>query len=149
MHDWGVNTAIVSTLDYIAAPGMEREAFAPGETEKIEIARAALHNARAEAARMGLALQYSLPGPTGGNHCNERIDRCLYVDAEGRLSPCIYVNLPTTGPDPCRRVYGNALESNPLHIWHGEGFTAFRRALASGNPDTPCVRCAKRFERTD
>jgi hypothetical protein len=67
------------------------------------------------------------------------------MDAEGSLSPCIYVNLPTEENDPRRRVFGNIHAQDPLEIWQSRPFEEFRRRLAAREPDLPCVLCAKRF----
>jgi MoaA/NifB/PqqE/SkfB family radical SAM enzyme len=147
MHSLNVPVAVVSTLDYIAAPGMEAEAYAPHETEKIEHARALLSGAAERAAALGRTIHYSLPGEHGRNDCNERIQTCMYIDAEGVIAPCIYVNLPTDEDDPCRRAFGSVRERNPLDIWNDPEYARFRKRLASGDPDLPCVACAKRFER--
>jgi len=147
MHSLDVPVAVVSTLDYIAAPGMEAEAYAPHEEEKIERARVLLHTAAQRAADMGRTIHYSLPGTHGRNDCNEHIQTCMYIDAEGLIAPCIYVNLPTDEHDPCRRAFGSARERNPLDIWNDREYARFRSRLAAGDPDLPCVSCAKRFER--
>ncbi|SBV90623.1 conserved hypothetical protein [uncultured delta proteobacterium] len=147
MEALDIPVAVVSTLDYIAAPGMEKDAYAPGETEKIEAARRLLHDAAQKAASMGRALHYSLPGETGRNDCNEHIQTCMYIDADGAVSPCIYVNLPTAENDPCRRVFGSVREKKPLDIWADSDYAVFRQRLAAGDPDLPCQTCAKRFER--
>jgi hypothetical protein len=147
MHSLDVPVAVVSTLDYIAAPGMETEAYAPHETEKIERARLLLHQAAERAASMGRAIHYALPGEHGRNDCNERVQTCMYIDAEGVIAPCIYVNLPTDEDDPCRRAFGSARERNPLDVWNDPEYTRFRARLAAGDPDLPCVACPKRFER--
>lgn len=147
MRDLGVPVAVVSTLDYIAAPGLEKEAFAPGETAKIEAARTVLHETAERAAAMGLKIHYSLPGQAGRRECSERVDKCMYIDADGVIAPCIYLNLPTTEEDPYRRTYGAATERNPLAIWNDPGYMEFRKRLRDGNPDAPCAACPKRFER--
>jgi len=147
MHGLDVPVAVVSTLDYIAAPGLEAEAYAPHETEKIEHARALLAGAAERAAGMGRTLHYSLPGTHGRNDCNERVQSCMYIDAEGVIAPCIYVNLPTEEHDPQRRAFGSARERNPLEIWNDPAYARFRARLASDDPDLPCIACAKRFER--
>jgi hypothetical protein len=147
MHSLDVPVAVVSTLDYIAAPGMETEAYAPHEAEKIGRARALLHKASERAAAMGRVIHYSLPGEHGRNDCNERVQTCMYIDAEGVIAPCIYVNLPTDEHDPRRRAFGSVREQNPLEIWNAPDYARFRARLASGDPDLPCVACAKRFER--
>ncbi len=146
MQDLGVPVAVVSTLDYIAAPGMEKEAFAPHERDKIAEADAVLRAVAAEGAARGLSIHYSLPSPVAGAMCSEQVDRCLYMDAEGQLSPCIYVNLPTDEEDPQRRVFGKLDERPALEIWNGKDFKEFRQRLAAGDPDLPCRHCPKRFE---
>lgn len=145
MRETGIHAAVVSTLDYLPSPEWADQAFLPHEAEKIAEARALLEQASAEAASQGLALYYSLPGPDPLPSCLENPFRAVYVDAEGNLAPCIYVNLPTRIDDPDRRIFGNCLDADPLDIWSNERFAAFRQALADGQPDTPCRACPKRF----
>ncbi len=147
MERLDVPVAVVSTLDYIAAPGMEAQAVAPGETEKIERARAVLSDAAGRASAAGRTIFYSLPGETARDECNEHIQSCMYIDAEGAIAPCIYCNLPTTENDPCRRVFGSVHEKKPMDIWTDSDYANFRTRLAQGDPDLPCRTCAKRFER--
>lgn len=147
MRELDVPVAVVSTLDYIAAPGMEKDAFSPDEADTIEAARLLLHDAAERAGIMGLTIHYSLPGEHGRNECNERVQSCMYIDADGAIAPCIYVNLPTDEHDPCRRAFGSVKERDPLAIWNDPEYARFRKRLADGDPDLPCVRCAKRFER--
>ena len=146
MAETGADAAVVSTMDYIAAPGMEQEAFSPTDTEKLAKARPLLEEARLDAEARGLHLHYALPSSRPAHECREHISRSLYMDAEGELSPCIYVNLPTTEDDPCRRAFGNVLRTPPFAIWNSPAFTAFRTRLAAGDPDLPCQSCPKRFE---
>ena len=145
MREYGVHATVVSTLDYIPSPEWEKEAFMPGEHEKIEHARSALERAAKRAASMGMDFHYSLPQSTPLSDCLEHPARAVYVDAEGSLSPCIYLNLPTGRDDPSRRVFGSCMTDNPLSVWNNAEFTAFRRALVSCAPDTPCMPCPKRF----
>jgi len=145
----GMQAAVVSTLDYIAAPGQEVLAFAPHETDKIARARDLLEKAAARAAKLGLGFHYALPCPEPiRGTCREHVDRSLYVDADGALSPCIYVNVPVKEENALRRVFGNANETDAFACWRGERFTEFRKALEAGRPEAPCMQCAKRFEKT-
>ncbi|MDR2055702.1 MAG: radical SAM protein [Desulfovibrio sp.] len=139
--------AVVSALDYIAAPGMEGEAYAPAEGEKIGKALAVLRAAAHRAAAAGRTIHYSLPGPAARKGCDERIEHCMFIDAEGNIAPCVYLNLPSAENDPRRRVFGNALEKNPMAVWNDPSYAHFRHRLAEGRPDAPCRNCAKRFER--
>lgn len=145
MRDLGMHAAVVSTLDYIPAPEWQSEAFAPHQTERIAEARYALGEAVERAKSLGMDIYYSLPAPQAAAACLENPARNIYVDAEGNLSPCIYVNLPATIADPMRRVFGSCLEGDPVRQWQGEAFSAFAAALAAGRPDAPCADCPKRF----
>ena len=149
MEELDVSTAVVSSLDYIAAEGHDPWAFAPHERQKAAQARQVLQTAAQEAAAAGRSIVFALPGSravadAGG--CRENIRRSLYVDAEGGISPCVYLNVPDGVENPRRRVFGNTLEANPLEIWRQADFSAFREALVANRPDAACLACPKRFE---
>jgi MoaA/NifB/PqqE/SkfB family radical SAM enzyme len=146
MKRLGVHAAIISTLDYIAGPGLEDESVRPMETGKIERAEAVLRETSAEAQGMGLDFHYELPDSSvAGTSCRENIGRTLFVSADGSISPCVYVNVPADIADPRRRVFGNVRERDPLAIWESDEYRLFREGLASGHPDRTCQICPKRF----
>lgn len=108
-----------------------------------------LERAAAQAAEDGREIHYALPGPrpladAGG--CRENVARSLYVDADGALSPCVYLNVPADRDEPHRRVFGNVLDDDPWAVWNSEAFGGFRAALAHNAPDACCLACPKRFE---
>lgn len=148
-----VHETVISTLDYIALPEHAALAFAPHEREKIDTARCILQETAQIVRAQGRALHYALPGVAPLPECREHIQSTLYVDADGNIAPCIYVNVPnsvdtvgTVDAAPKPYVFGNALRHNALDIWRNKDFTAFRQAHANGTPAPPCVQCAKRFE---
>ena len=157
MDELDVDMAVVSTLDYLALPGQKELAFAPEETEKIAAAREILESVAAEAEARGRIIHFALPGAgavadAGG--CRENVARSCYVDAEGKVSPCVYLNVPDNAPDggPAhpgdgrRRVFGDVREEAPWKIWKKPEFAAFREALVRNAPDPACLVCPKRFE---
>lgn len=163
MERLGVHAAVVSTLDYMAAPQHQPWAFAPHEKEKIAKARSLLEQVREEGAARGKNIYYSLPNPdapAAGEDCRENIQRNLYIDADGVLAPCIYLNLPTSGEDPQRRTFGQltpyaktasadtaeAAAPDALSLWHAADFSNFRQSLTARQPQGACVTCPKRFE---
>jgi MoaA/NifB/PqqE/SkfB family radical SAM enzyme len=146
MRRLGVHAAVISTLDYIPEPGLESEAFRPGESEKLARAAGVLAEAADECRRLGLGFHYELPSPGGaGNSCRENMQRSLFIAADGAVSPCIYVNVPAAPADPGRRIFGNVRTQDPLAIWESADFRRFRERLACGDPDLPCRGCPKRF----
>lgn len=144
MDELDVHAAVVSTLDYIAVPGHAALAFAPHEAEKIAHARALLREVADKAAAAERIIHFALPMPEPAATCREDVQHTLYVDADGALSPCIYVNVPDGSPKDC--VYGYAGDQNPLDVWRSGPFTDFRRGHGSGNPPPPCLTCPKRYE---
>lgn len=141
-----VHAAVVSTLDYVALPEHAALAFAPHERDKIDAARTVLQQAASAAYSQGRSLHFGLPGVAPLPECREQIQSTLYVDADGNISPCIYVNVPDNTPKPY--VFGNALCTNAMDIWRSPDFVAFRKAQLEGTPAPPCVHCAKRFEES-
>lgn len=167
MEELDVEMAVVSTLDYLALPGQEHLAFAPQETEKIAAAREILESIAAEGEARGRIIHFALPGAQAvadANGCRENIARSCYVDADGRVSPCVYLNVPDnrlcteTGADltevsPAasrgdrrRRVFGDVRKETVWEIWNKPEFIAFRNALIRNAPDLACLDCPKRFE---
>ncbi|MFZ3047210.1 MAG: radical SAM protein [Desulfatirhabdiaceae bacterium] len=145
-HRLGVHAVVVSTLDYIADPVFEREAFMPHEAHKLARLEAVLAETGVEAKRLGVDFHWSLPRPAAsGKGCRENIVRSLCVAADGAIAPCVYVNMPVNRFDPNRRVFGNVNETDPLEIWESNAFRRFREDLVSGDADFPCRMCPKRF----
>lgn len=146
MEEWGVHAAVISTMDYIPSPDMAKEAFAPHEREKIEAARLVLEEVGAHVRAEGRDFYASLPAPEPAPCCRERAHRTLYVDAEGSISPCVYLNVPLTERQPNRTVFGSVGEKSPVDIWAVPEYAEFRAAVQTATPPKACVSCAKRFE---
>ena len=148
MQHLGVHAAVISTLDYVPSAELEPESFGLDEPEKLAAAASILQETASEIRRLGMECHWSLPDPSApGATCRENITRSLFVAADGSVSPCVYLNLPSAGADPRRRVFGNVLAEDPIAIWEDEDFRRFREGLAEGAPDRCCLTCVKRFER--
>ena len=90
--------------------------------------------------------------------CRENIARSCYVDADGKISPCVYLNVPDDGPtgqdsearisqaESRRRVFGDVRCESAWEIWRKPDFRAFRENLTRNAPDAACLVCPKRFE---
>jgi len=146
MQRLGVHAAVISTLDYLPDPGLAAEAFQPREAEKLARAAAVLAETAAEARRLGLGFHYELPSPAAeGTACRENIHRSCFIAADGAVSPCVYLNVPTDVVDPRRRIFGNVNAANPIGIWESPEFSRLRERLSCGDPDPSCRTCPKRF----
>ena len=134
LEELEAHAAVVSTMDFIAAPHLAPEAFMPHESAKIAWARAVLEKVSARAAANGRNIYYSLPVPEARPECLEHVDSSMYIDAEGRISPCIYVNLPLNeaADYPLRRVFGRAGTDELSAVWNSPAYRNFRAALKAG-----------------
>lgn len=146
MDRLNVELAVISTLDYLALPDHRDLAFHPQDKDKIAKARAILEAVSRDAEKSGRIIHYSLPGekPIEAG-CRENIGKSLYVDADGRISPCIYLNVPDEHAE--RKVFGDSLEKSALEVWKQDDFRDFRKSLLASKPDKVCLKCPKRFER--
>ncbi|MEJ5357116.1 MAG: radical SAM protein [Desulfobacterales bacterium] len=145
MERLGVHAAVVSTLDFLPDASLAAEAIRPGEQEKIARAAEVLSRAAAAARARGLAFDYALPAVEIRAPCRERVDRSLFVAADGTVSPCVYRNIPAGALEGRRLVFGQIPEEDPVAIWEKESFRRFRERLAAGEPDAVCRCCPKRF----
>lgn len=166
MNRWDIPVCVVSTLDMPVLPSHWQWAYRPEEHDKIARARHRLECIVARAADSGRSIRYCLPGSETGN-CREDVEHSCYVDADGELAPCIYLNAPFTADqlapymaqDPAAGtqmaerlsrihsvVEGNVLKKNPADLWLKDEYMDFRSDLANGVTPACCVSCPKRFE---
>lgn len=147
MEELDADMAVISTLDYLAAPAHREWAFTPDDTERVTRTRELLEKVAAEAESLGRIVHFALPGPDPvPEGCRENVAKCLYVDAEGFVSPCVYRNVPGSDPDDRRLVFGNVTATAPVTIWKNKAFCDFRQSLLAGRADAVCESCPKRHE---
>ena len=147
MQRLGIDSTVISTLDYLAAPSLVCETISPEDEEMVGRTAAALRQAAAAAERLGLGFHYQFPRPIASeNGCRENIKRSLFVSADGSVASCVFVNIPADIADPMRRVFGNVHEKSPVEIWESDEYQHFRNRLAQGDPDSPCQTCPKRLQ---
>lgn len=149
MAEMEIDTAVVSTLDYVADPAQAHLAYAPDAHDKLAHARELLHTAAQKAQDDGRQIHFSLPGGEGmpsAEGCRENIAHSLYVDADGVVSPCVYLNVPCAMPERPRRTFGMVTETDAWALWQGEAFGRFRAGLCGGQIDEACANCPKRCE---
>nr|MDE5832759.1 SPASM domain-containing protein [Desulfovibrio sp.] len=140
--------AVISTLDYISHPSHEKWAILPRDKAAIEKARGILEKISRKAEADGRFIHFALPAENvvHENGCRENALKTLYIDADGFLSPCVYLNPPFAAQKARRKVFGDANAVDPLVLWNGEEWKNFRSLLRDRNPDPVCRSCPKRDE---
>ncbi len=144
MQELQIHATIVSTLDYLADEAQSHLAINPHDTDIIAKARQILQKAAHEAEQNGQRIYYALPSLSPSPKCRENIQNSLYIDADGTIAPCIYLNVPDS--DAYKITFGNVNDENILDIWQKDDFVTFRHAHATNTPIVPCQTCVKKFE---
>ncbi len=148
MHKLGISTSIISTLDYIPNPELQHLALTPNDTANLLKAKEILEEASSLAKEYDVHLHYALPSAVTNTSCRENIQKSLYVNAEGDISPCVYLNVPTKKQtENATALFGNVNTENSWDIWQKDTFTAFRQSHAADCPsEALCQTCVKRYE---
>jgi MoaA/NifB/PqqE/SkfB family radical SAM enzyme len=116
MRRLNVQRAVISTLDFVAAPTLAAEAILPATQEAYEAARTALEQVSQAGRAAGLNIRYWLASPPESEEeayacdsgagiglpwlvarrptCTENIQRSAFVGADGAVSPCVYTAVP-------------------------------------------------------
>ncbi len=146
MKDLGIHATIISTLDYLADESQTNLAINPNDKNIIEKAQEILKEAAKKAKQNDQQIYYALPSSTPCPECRENIQKSLYIDADGTIAPCIYLNVPYDDDNVYKVTFGNVNNENILDIWQKKDFINFREAHIKGNPISQCQTCVKKFE---
>jgi MoaA/NifB/PqqE/SkfB family radical SAM enzyme len=144
----GVAQVVVSTLDYLPDPELADEAFFPMTSAEHEAFCARIGRAAEAFKKAGIVLHCRPPSPERLPGCPENPARALVVDAQGRVSPCVYTALPIekTHPGGAGRVsFGRVGKASLAGIWKNPDYVAFRDAFSGGLPEGPCLACRKPY----
>ncbi len=150
MQELNVSTAIISTLDFVPNAGLEPLALPAHKTKELAFAQEILAETQEKAHKLDLQIHYALPSNKAASQCRENIQKSLYVSAEGNISPCVYLNIPTKSTLNSyqdQAIFGNVNSEHVLDIWNSSHFKSFRENHIQGCPShILCQNCVKRFE---
>lgn len=149
----GVSQVVISTLDFVAAKELEGETLMPGNDQEYEQLNGRLAGLVERGRVSGLKIHYQLKDPSQRQLlCPEKVQRSLFVAADGRVSPCVFTNLPvkqgtyaSKGRErPYRRLtFGNVKELPIPAIWRQKAYSNFRRSFFTGKLISLCQNCLK------
>ncbi len=152
----GVSQVVLSTLDFVPSLPLSEEALEPKDEAEEDTIRSLFLKIAAAAGKSGTSVHYRMPSfkANPSTSCTENIQRALFVSVDGKVSPCVFTNLPITRgnsadsasmPDYKELTFGN-IHNLPLwRIWRSKAYEAFRRSHKDERPPFPCADCAKRY----
>ncbi len=148
-----VDEVVISTLDCVPSPELEKEVMARGAEDELERLRNYLDTISAEGERAGLPIHYQIG--SGGRkklHCSENVQKAAVISASGDVFPCVFMNLPTMdlrkAHDQCspeRFCFGNITEKPLEEIWRSEAYRKFRRSFSREHLAPRCLQCPKMY----
>jgi len=165
LRDRGIAQVVISTLDTIGSPRLAPEAFSPDDNQEKEALRRQLGDVVEAGREVGLTIHCRLPAfaqkheenqrhlDTEPPWCTENVQRAVFIGVTGKVSPCVFVNLPMIAPPPhppgsMARPYhplsfGNIATTRFEKIWHAQQYSSFRKAHRSGAIPPLCRFCPK------
>lgn len=172
LRERGISQVVISALDAIGNPSLAQEVIAPEDNEEKETLRRQLEEIVEAGRGVGLPIHYQLPArapqPGDKQHhlekesslaithpswCTENIQRAAFVGVTGKVSPCVFVNLPLTAPPPLSTdfierpyrplVFGDISTTHFGKIWYSPSYASFRKAHQSGVIPNICQLCTK------
>jgi len=167
----GVSQVVVSTLDLVPIPGLNREALIPSSQEEYDGLRARLDRLQASGRETGLEIRCQMVDfqsgvdasapvelditaffPIQRPACTENVQRASFISAGGDVSPCVYTNLPVSSPSKVVErtakpypplIFGNVHERSLEEIWKSKAYSGFRNSHRGGRLEAPCRGCLK------
>jgi MoaA/NifB/PqqE/SkfB family radical SAM enzyme len=145
----GVEHVVISSLTLPLSPDLEREALLADSPEEYRDLQGEMR-AIFETLSLQDKVFFHLYNPfkTPGN-CAENVQKALCLSAEGRVTPCVFTQVPVQKPAAYyyqgreynlqQADFGQVQDQNLKAIWHNKEYKAFRKNLDL----MMCARCTK------
>jgi radical SAM protein with 4Fe4S-binding SPASM domain len=149
----GVNSVVISTLDFAPNAALERETISPECEDDEGNLRILLSRAQERLSQSGVGLHFRLPSISNpGMRCTENILKSLVIASNGDVTPCVYANAPLHLSNSAQTIRWEKLESLKLGnvkrddlstIWTNSNYKDFRESHIKRNFHPACKTCAK------
>lgn len=166
-----IHQVTISTLDFVAGPEMVNETVIPDSPEEYSDLRSKLETVVESGKLNALDVHYYLAAPAADlgprfpdsdlnipllsspiDTCTENIHHAAFISADGRLSPCVFMNIPVVSATYLsdgreihyhRQTYGD-ISTTPLDaIWRTKDYIAFRAGHRRSQLPDFCHNCPK------
>jgi len=156
LKDLDITQVVVSTLDFVPCKELIKETIIPSNFEEYEKIRSRLDKVKFIFEKSRTAFHYLFHRPEERNlECTENIQRALFVSAEGKVSPCVFLNLPVSPQSVClyrnnerqyhHITFGDINEIPISEIWRDKIYRVFRETFLENKLPEICKECPKLF----
>ncbi|MGQ9824815.1 MAG: radical SAM/SPASM domain-containing protein [Desulfotomaculales bacterium] len=153
LEDFGVDQVIITNLDFVPSPALEKESLFLSRKESAEKLLLTLQEVVTRGKEKGLSIYYQLGVPgLKKQECSENVQRAFFISADGLVSPCVFTNIPALKATHLvhgvvnqyeRKTFGNVHERSPFNIWRQKAYVDFRRSFSAGQLTAFCRDCPK------
>lgn len=153
LEGYGVDQVVITTLDFVPSPALEKESLFLTETEAAEELLTSLEEVTTRGKEKGLSIYYQLSNRGFKKQgCSESVQRAFFISANGLVSPCVFTNVPVAQAtylvhgavrQYARIIFGNIHERDVFSIWRQKAYVNFRRSFSTGRLTFFCRDCPK------
>ena len=154
LADIGADQTVISSLSLVVNRAVEAEAMLASSKEEYLELRNRLQSAKDLSLKKGVQVHFHIISPFKTQiDCSENIQRALVVGSDGAVSPCVFTQIPTRGPNAFyyngkkqlqqNLSFGNINEKEINQIWHSKDYRRFRHAHFTEDKPNICQRCWK------
>ncbi len=141
-HSKGINTVVVSFLDFIPDESLKAEAILPQTEEEFKNLNERALEIIEKANKYNLSLFFNIPHPSHRRAmCTEKPLYTLFINSLGYVSPCVFTGIPA---ERNGNLYFGDINNKTLpFIWRQKEYKKFRKTHCSSNPPSVCKTCPK------
>jgi radical SAM protein with 4Fe4S-binding SPASM domain len=138
-HNKKIDQVVISLLDFIPDPYIEKESIIPkAEKDFEELGKKAL-DIIVKGKKLNLSISFNIPHPfKKGEICSERPLSSLFINSLGDVSPCVFTGIPSKISKNLK--FGNINETTLPKIWRNIEYRNFRKSYTTS---FSCINCTK------
>lgn len=147
----GAETIVISTLSLVPDRSLSFEVF--DSQSSLDECLAFLIQQREWVERIDIKVETKLTESKivfrSGSRCPERPADSFFVGSDGRVAPCVFLNLPMRAipPNVNSLSFGSLNIGDPEKIWERPSYRLFRERFIKNRLPFTCVNCS-RLDRT-
>ncbi|MEJ2169130.1 MAG: SPASM domain-containing protein [Desulfobacterales bacterium] len=154
----GADQTVISSLSLAVSWDLDDESGLVSASDDFAELKQRLLEVKDAAAKRGAEVHFHIVAPQAADFkCSENVARAVVVGSDGRISPCVFTNMPAREDNYfCFRgqkqgqqnlSFGNIQTEGLNIIWHRKGYKEFVHAHNRGWVPAGCRNCCKGFAR--
>ncbi len=141
-HSKGIDTVVVSFLDFIPYETLNEEAILPKTEREFQDLNEKALEIIDKARKYNFSVSFNISHPfKRKSQCSEKPLNTLFISSLGYVSPCVFTGIPIERDE--NLFFGNINNIPIPFIWRKKEYKEFRKNHCSPNPPNVCKTCPK------